>query len=45
MQSIGASYCGEGKNRSLAHYDVSNRNVVAVSSVAYRIFETLTDDV
>ena len=39
MRSIRASYCGEVQNHSLAHYDVSNRNVVAVSSlVAYHIF-------
>ena len=40
MWSIGESYCGEGKNSHsltrLLQY-VSNRNVVAVSSVAYRI--------
>ena len=50
MRSIGAKYCGAGKNgHLLAQYDVGNRSVVAVSSVAYRIFEIvprrLTDDV
>ena len=39
----------KGKMVTLAHYDVSNRNVVTVSSVAYCIFEIvprrLTDDV
>ena len=39
IRRIGTSYGSEVQNHPLAHYYFSNRNVIAVSSVAYHIFE------